>query len=288
MGIITKHGIYQFATFAWALGVAGSIVLILSGNAEPYVSPAQLPIDGPLQMFGTAVVLIIAGVLLINQFEKRSWKRAGRHANLTPSGRSLIGKPDLEGEIDGHTVRARTIKRKTSSSGDEGSNKSTFTVIEAGLASHANDGLILGGAGDSGFESGPLSIDLSTQGTTVADVTFLGNEELGRDVVTARVSDALGESDQIEAVFAGDTDEILLDAIPNPDGGIAGAIASKLQDGVKKRLPGGPGTVSTEQRGVVLDGAELQRQTAAVAAVADSFDRAVESTATESRSVEST
>lgn len=275
MSLVTKRTVYQLSTVGWMLAVGGSMVLILSGNAEPVVSSGQLPIDGPMQLFGVAAGLIIAGVVVIGQFEKRSWKKAGRRANLAPIERSLIGKPTLEGAVDGHTVRAKTVKRKTGNGGEQGSSHSTFTVVEAELDDHASDGLMLGPTDGSGFDSGSVNVNPTTQVATYEDIAFVGDENLAGEVVTTRVANAIENPDRIGMVFAGDTDGLFSDAMPEPDGFIAGAVTNKMEESVQKRLPGGPGDVSSELSGVLLDPDELEDQIRAVAAVADSFERAV-------------
>jgi hypothetical protein len=254
--------------------VIGSVITIRSGNAEPYVSPGELPFDGPVGMFGVAAGLVIAGVLVVNRLQKRSWVRAGRRTNLAPTDGTLVGKPDLEGTVDGRTVRAKTVKRKTGDSGGEqGSSYNTFTVVETDLARPADTGLVLGPAGGSAFDSGAVTVDLSAQMATVGDVAFVGDEDLAREVVTTRVSDALGAAGGVDPVFAGDTDDIVTAAIPEPDGLVAGALADKMQETVENRFPGSPETVSIERPGVVLDPTELEENASAVAAVGDSFDR---------------
>lgn len=272
MPIISKRGLYRFAMVGWATVVSAAVVLVLSGTAEPYVSASAVPINGPLEMFGVTAGLFVAGGIVISQLEKGSWKRAGKQAKLTPGGWGVFGKPPLEGTIDGRPVRARTVKRRTGSSGEGGSSKSTFTVVEAELSATASDGLILS-PGDAAVLSGEsVNVDLGPETTTIGEIGVVGSQPLARDVLTTRVSDALQQPETTEAVYAGNATDLLLDAIPDADGLISGAITGTMASGIEKRLPSDAGTVRTEQKGVILNATELEAQATAVAAVAESFE----------------
>lgn len=277
MALVSKHGLYQFAMIMYATAVAGAVIVIGSGNAEPYVSASRVPVSGPIEFFGLVVALIIPGALVLALLEKRSWKRAGRNADLAPTGMTLVGKPTLEGTVDGRTVRARTVKRKVGGGGGEsgGSNKTTFTVVEADLDGPADDGLVLAGATDSATPAGITDVDLDANATEVRNVVAIGDDSLARAVLTPRVSDALASSAYIDSVYAGDAESVLMDALPDADGGMGGFVLEKLKAGFADRLPGDASTVSTEGKGVVLKGSELEAQIRAVAAVADSLEHAL-------------
>lgn len=96
-----------------------------------------------------------------------------------------------------------------------------------------------------------------------------------------RVSRAgsLANPERIGTILAGDTESLVVNTLPDPDGFIAGAVADKLTEGAQRRLPNGADDVSTELRGILLDPTELERRVNAVAAVAGSFERAVASDA---------
>lgn len=278
MSLVRKHRLYRIAVIAWGVVVLGFVVLTISGNARPFLSPDALPIDGPLQMVGVTVALIVLGALLILQLERREWKAAGKRAGLSPRGRGgIIGKPDLVGTVEGRQVRARTESRAVGGGGDSGSDSSTFTVVETDLAEPTERGLIVtaGSSPTAGMEDVP--VDLANQLVTVGDVTVLGgSESFAQAVVTPRVENALTGTNTIEGVHVGESADVFLEAIEASGGGIAGSMMGLVEGRIRERMPGGPETVGTERKGVILDGADLEARARAVVAVADSFERAIE------------
>lgn len=274
MSLVTKYRIYRLALFGWGTSVFAALVLVLSGNAEPYVSPSDVPITGPLEMFGVAAGLFVAGGLVIGQLEKGSWKRAGKRANLPPAGWELVGKPALEGTVNGRTVRARTVKRRTGSSGEGGSNKTTYTVVEAELSTTAAEGLVLTPGDGTVLSDGSVNVDVGPELTTIGAFGVVGSDALAREVLTTRVRDALQAPETMEAVYAGEATALLLEAIPDAEGTISGLVTGTMASAIEDRVPGDAGTVRTERKGVVLNASELDAQATAVAAVAESFERA--------------
>lgn len=275
MALVSKYRLYQFAMFGWATVAFAAVVLVLSGNAEPYVSASAIPITGPLEMFGVMAGLAVVGWMVISQLEKGSWNRAGKRANLAPAGWGLVGKPALQGTVDGRPVQARTVKRRTGSSGEGGSSKTTYTVVEAELSAPAADGLVLS-PGDGAVLSGrSVNVDLGPETTSVGDIGVVGSDALARDVLTTRVRDALQQPETMETVYAGNAADLLLEAIPDAEGTISGFVTGKMESAIEDRLPGDAGTVRTEQKGVILNATELEAQATAVAAVAESFERAI-------------
>lgn len=106
MSIVSKHGQYQFFLLVWILAIAGATAAIVTGYAEPYLTLTDLPVESVPQLVGVAIGLVIVGALVYTQFEKRIWIRAGKRMGLTPTERSLAGKPTLERTLDGHTVNS--------------------------------------------------------------------------------------------------------------------------------------------------------------------------------------
>lgn len=298
MALIRKSALYRLAAMAWGVVVFGFIILTISGNARPYLSPEALPINGPLQMIGLAVTLIAVGVFVILQLETRSWIKAGKEAGLSPNGLGIakpdltrnsalwsilpvgleiLSKPDLVGTVNGREVRARTVARNVGGDGDSGSNTARFTVVETDLVEPTNRGLIVtaGSPPTAGMEDVPD--DLTNQMEVIGDIAVLGDsEKFAREVVTPRVQDALAGTDTLESVHAGGSADVFLDAIKN-SGGLAGSLVGAIENEFRERIPGGPTTVGTDRRGVVLDGADLKARARAVAAVADGFEKASES-----------
>jgi hypothetical protein len=233
-----------------------------------------LPIRGPLNGIGVIAVLWFLGAGVIFQLEKRSWKRAGKEVGLSPDARGgIIGKPDLTGTVDGRDVRARTVSRNVGGGGESGSNEETFTVVETDLSDPSDQGLIvLGGKSTIGADDVP--VDLAEQATTVGGVAVLGGaDDVARDVLTPRAQDAIQRVDTI-TVHAGETADIYSNTVQEATGSIAGSLMNLMEDKLADRIPGDAGTVSTEKKGVVLNGAELERQAQAVVAVADGFEDA--------------
>lgn len=274
MALIRKHTLYQLTGIAWGVVVFGVVILTISGNARPFLAPDQLPIRGPLNGIGVIAVLWFLGAGVIFQLEKRSWKRAGKEVGLSPDARGgIIGKPDLTGTVDGRDVRARTVSRNVGGGGESGSNEETFTVVETDLSDPSDQGLIvLGGKSTIGADDVP--VDLAEQATTVGGVAVLGGaDDVARDVLTPRAQDAIQRVDTI-TVHAGETADIYSNTVQEATGSIAGSLMNLMEDKLADRIPGDAGTVSTEKKGVVLNGAELERQAQAVVAVADGFEDA--------------
>jgi hypothetical protein len=274
MALIRKHTLYQLAGIAWGVVVFGVVILTISGNARPFLAPDQLPIRGPLNGIGVIAVLWFLGAGVIFQLEKRSWKRAGKEVGLSPDARGgIIGKPDLTGTVDGRDVRARTVSRNVGGGGESGSNEETFTVVETDLSDPSDQGLIvLGGKSTIGADDVP--VDLAEQATTVGGVAVLGGaDDVARDVLTPRAQDAIQRVDTI-TVHAGETADIYSNTVQEATGSIAGSLMNLMEDKLADRIPGDAGTVSPEKKGVVLNGADLERQAQAVVAVADGFEDA--------------
>jgi len=122
-----------------------------------------------------------------------------------------------------------------------------------------------------------LPVDLTDQLTAVGDVAVLGeSESFARAVATPRVQNALTGTNTIESVHVGDSAYVFLEAIEASGGGLAGSMVGLMEGKIKERMPGGPETVGTDRKGVILDGADLEARARAVVAVADSFERATE------------
>lgn len=276
MALIRKHGLYQLATIAWGVLVFAVIILTISGNARPYIAPEQVPIDGPLQMVGVAVVLILAGVALITLLAKRSWKRAGKRAGLGPTGwGGIMGMPDLAGTVEGREVTARTVERQTGGGGESGSNTTTFTVVETTLDAPIERGLVIDPDGEGGPGPDELPVDVSTQVTSVGDVGVLTKSpEFAADALGPRALDALLAPDALESVRAGNAADVFIDTIADA-GGLAGSMVGAMEGKIRDRFPDAD-TVSAERKGVVHDGAELEAYAQAVVAVADGVEDARE------------
>ena len=193
-----------------------------------------------------------------------------------PSGLSS-SKPDLVGTVDGRKVRARSESRAVGGGNESGSDTARFTVVETDLAEPTKRGLIVTAGSPPTAGRGDVPVDLADQLTTVGDVTILGgSEEFARAVVTPRVQSVLTETVPDGEVHVGESANVFLEAVEDSSGGLAGSMMGLMEDKIKERMPGGPESVGTDRRGVILDGADLEARARAVVAVANGFEQASE------------
>lgn len=253
-----------------------------SGDGESVRSPSDLPVNEPLALFGLAAGFLIAEWLVIRQLQHRAWRTAGRQAGLAPEGNGLFGAPDLVGTVDGRSVQARTITQKTGGGGESGSNKTTYTVLEAALRDPVEEGILIAPTGTDesivaaiGGETpagdGSAALETETVGEFQA---VAGSGPAAREVLTATAREALRKPALLDVVQVGDASETVLKAIPDGQGGLSGMVTGVMKSGIEKKYPSDPGTVRTGTRGLLLEGEELDRQVRAVVAVADGTDAA--------------
>jgi len=283
--VANRSGRYALVQFGWVLFVAGSIVVIGSGNAEPYVSASQLP--EPMYVTGgLAVGLVVAGFVFVSYLKNRAWKAAADAAGLeteSTSALSTLGigaKPDVTGTVRGRPVTVRTTSRKTGNSTEGGSSRTTYTVVEADLAERPETGLILtrqpGGADAGTTDDANVSVQ-----TVAVDDEFAAvggaDDDLARAVVSGTGRDDLLALDADTMVLVGNPVQTLTDAVPELSGG--SRIGSMAQKSLSKAFPEDPTTVAIQTKGLLLDPEELERQTRAVVAAADGFEDATAGTA---------
>lgn len=262
------------ALFGWALLVFGITVAVFSGQAAPLLTPDMLPIGGPPALFVLGGGLLVAGVLVIGQLKRRAWRRVGRNAGLTPAGGGLFSNPDLDGAVDGRTVRARTITRQQNSGGEGGSSSVTYTIVEADLSEPATEGLIVNRGGDGDF-AGAQQLSGDIESYTIDGFHAVGtSRDLAEAVLTSRVQTALREPSLVGSVKAGNAADVLLDALPDSDGMLMGKLSDGIESTIRAEFGGDAGTVRIESKGLLLDSAELDRQLSAVVAVAGAFESA--------------
>jgi hypothetical protein len=280
MALIRKHRLYQLAMLLWAVGVAAVLILTISGNARPLLSPEALPLDGPLQFVAVLVGLVLLGVVVILRLETNAWKAAGKQAGLSPRGGGLRGKPDLVGTVDGREVRAYTVKRETGGGdGESGTSTTVFSVVETALAEPTDRGLIVSAA--NGANLGPESVpaDLSDQVRTVGDVAVVGESDaFAQEAITPTAETELAKLESDANVNAGEAADVFIDAIKASDSSLAGSMIGLMESKIKEAMPAGPETVGTERKGVILDGDALEARAKAVVAVADGFENAIAAT----------
>jgi hypothetical protein len=279
--VIRKNTRYNLLVMLWGILVFGATVAVFSGKVAPLVTPSMIPVGGPFSLFVFAGGLLVLGGLVVSQLKKRAWKRAGRRANLTPDGSGFFGNPDLVGTHKGRSVTVRTVKRKTGSSGEGGSNKTTYTIVEADLDEPAADGIVAGlGAEDADTNFGELATQLET--TTVNDFQAVTDApERARDLLDGKTQRALEGPERVDTVLVGDASSVLVDAIPDGEGMLAEKMTDAMKSKIEKEFPGDADTVTVQSKGLLLDASALEEQLDAVATVANEFE-ATGSTAPES------
>lgn len=268
--MIRKHSVYQLAILAWGLVTAAAVILVVSGNARPHVSPDVIPYGGP-GAFGLIAVVWLGGAFVVGRLEASSWKQMGRRVGLAPVGRSLFGKPDLAGTVDGRAVRAYTYSVKKGG-GDEGSSSVTYTVVEAELRAPESNGYVLAhGDAELVDDDVPEEIqrkDLGGAFFLIGDVSA----DDGRRLLTGRVQDALGGSSGPGAVVVGDPTDAVMSAFPDDVGLLGSMVESGLRSKLEDRRSFAAGTAAHDGRGLILDPATLEARIAAVVATADAHE----------------
>lgn len=269
--MISRSTRYDLAKFGWGVLSVGGAIALYSGQAAPAVTPEQLP-GRPFHGLVAGIAVALLGALFVTTRETAAWKAAGRRANLAPDGGGLFGKPDLEGSVHGRPVRVRTTKRKTGSSDEGGTSKTTYTIVEAALNRPAEEGLVVSPASGGRTVSTSASYRIEPEHADVKDDELAavgGPEDVARAVISGRAREPVAAVDDL--VYVGDAAE----ALKNATGDVSDSrIASWIQSKAADRVPGDADAVSVETKGLVLDGDRLREQAEAVAAVAEAFEDA--------------
>lgn len=270
---------YDVAQAVWFLVSAAAVIAAYTGNAEPYVSPSQLPGGGTssagMYMFLAGAALALAGILVISRFKAGAWKGLSEGTDLEPEGG--LGSSDLTGTVRGRPVRARTASRRTSG-GEHSSNTKTVTVVEADLSAPTDQGVMVTRHPEGGAPSEVEFSDTTVRGTAVDDrfaVMGDGDEALVEALVSGRAREAMLAVDDLGALSVGDPTDALLEGLPDmSDSMLGGMFESHVEGRVEGGTDGDRSTVSVETDGTLLDAAELQRRVDAVVAVAEAVEDA--------------
>ncbi len=279
--MLRKSQVYQIALVVWAAVSALAVLLLYTGTAEPVVSPAELPGE-PWVAFPLVAVLWAVGFLAVTVQKRRAWTGAGKAANLTPESGGLLSGPELTGTVRGRRVRVHTVKRSRgdrdgspavsiSKENSKNATGSTYTVVETDLVDPIETGLVVGrGDDETAFGSGRAESQPVGDGIVALGG---GSDALVEALGTRPVRDTLLAPERAGTLTIGDPAHVVLDATPDMSGSmIGGAIEEKIKNRVEEEFPGEATTVASETKGLVLDGAELRRQTEAVTAVADATE----------------
>lgn len=280
-----RYRLYAGAQVAWLLLGIGTAVALYSGMAQAALPSLRLP-DPRWLAAAAAVGVGVAGFLVFGRLRIGTWYAVGRQAGLTPDGlggflsrlsTSAGGLPvttdplpDLAGTVDGRPVRVTTY-HVPGGVDDSGTN---HTVVEASIDEPVADGMILFGGDVDVSSLGVLETFPESMDPATVDDRFLvlGDDsgERAGEVLTQRARDAILDLDV--GMIVGDPTDTLVGELS----GIGDAMPLISSDGIEDRVRSSPGhdasSVAVTQQGLVVDAPKLQRQAAAVAAVADAVD----------------
>lgn len=264
------------------VALSAAVFLAYTGNAEPVVSPAQLP-GGPEHAVVAVVVVVLAGSLLSGYLGAQEWERMGREAGLSAEEALLpISKPDLTGTVGGRPVRVRTY----SEGGGKNSSSKTYTVVEAELDSPVDWAASLSLASEDGGPDFDIDIEpdeglsqLDSMDTINVDDEFMVwgevTEDRAREILSGDVRNAITTlgSD----VWIGDVEEsmraAMFDAVTDASGGMSQTIAKGMLSAAGGSEESPTTDVKHRDRGLLVDGDELERRIDAVTAVAEAVER---------------
>jgi len=274
--MVRKHTLYQLATVVWFVAAAGSLVLVISGQAEPYVTPERIP-GGPMGGFGIMAGVIIAGVVVIGRLETRAWKKMGRKAGLEPErGLNLLGRPAMTGTVRGRPVRVDSYKVSSGGSGESGGSSTTYTLVEAELAEPVERGFFFG---KHGGESSHILDDLPNElrEKRVGDEFYAMGDipaETAAQLHTPRVSDTFRDPNGAGTVVVGDPTDVIMSAVPDSGGGLMGSFTGIVESKLRDKAEFDASMASHGRKGLILSAEKLDKQLAAVVAVAEAYERA--------------
>lgn len=280
-----RYRLYAGAQIAWLpLGI-GTAVALYSGMAEAALPSQRLP-DSRWLAAAAAVASGSRVFLVFGRLRIGTWYAVGRQAGLTPDGpcgflsrlsmsagglpATTHPLPDLAGTVDGRPVRVTTYHVP---GGEDGSGKN-HTVVEASIDEPVADGMILFGGDVDVSNLGVLETVPESMDPAAVDDQFvvLGDDsgERAGEVITQRARDAILDLDV--GVIVGDPTDTLVGELS----GIGDVMPLISSGGIEERVRSSPGhdasSVAVTQRCLVVDAPKLQRQAAAVAAVADAVD----------------
>lgn len=254
------------------VGSVGALFLAYSGTAAPYVAPSQLP--GTMgHAIAAAVGIAVGGLLVSRYLDRRAWKRTGRAAGLSPEGGGLLGRPDLTGTVRGYPVRVHTYSAR----GGHNDTSKTFTVVGTDLDDPVDWRAMVAHSSeeetaDLGEIGGNRWIEVDGEFGVWGPVS----EAFARTLLTDEVRDALTALDG--GVAVGDVDQQVVGAMREsiPDGAdsMAAGIAQGMLEAATDVAGDGPAKrITVEDRGLLLDAAELERRVAAVTALREAVER---------------
>jgi len=282
----------KWALVALILGVG---IVVGSGNAQPYLSPSDIP-GGPRATFAGMIVGVVVVIAVVGFLQERvrddQWEAAGRHAGLQPANGGIrpIGKglatnlPDLTGTVDGVPVTARTERHKVHTSSEGGSNWVRYTLVEAELSGPTDEGAIVGGgSGPIDARRGNVDVEAAVEDDSAAglasaetgDFAVLGSSEAAVQALTAEpVAEALGSLEKLDHVYVGDASRVVASYGETLDEAMEGSFFEFPVDSLVERVPADAETVTIETKDLILNVHEFRRHVLAAVAIANAFEKA--------------
>lgn len=270
------------------LGVAFvGVVVVSSGNAQPYITPTQLPF-GPAILIVPFAMLLAGGAILSENLTNWIAKRAASNAGLEPVADDSGSAPVFADTRRGHPVRVRTV----SDVGD----KFTITMVEAVLSARQPAGVVVQPDGADGTQAVSLGESaVRRDGVAVAS----DDPEFAQQVADGVTPETVSAPDRIGQIYGGDT-QVLANALESRsvlgkheqkveralrrDGSGEGVAEIRdelggLGDIIRDEIDGlgtDAATVVHYTAGPILDSGELDQQIDAVVETARAVDNAVQ------------
>ncbi|QLG49279.1 hypothetical protein [Natrinema halophilum] len=285
-----KGAFLKTAAVVWMILLFGTWIYVDAGYAGSTLSFSEVP-GGSMGAFVGAMIITIAGWRVIGnlqyQHEADQWREVGQQAGLQPTGSG--SPPKLTGTVDGRTVTARFEKHQVSGSEEGGGRLVTFTFADAELAGPADEGLVVGTAGErvrAHNGVGTLDFDdlyetASAAGLVAAeteDLVLVGTSSAVVEAVVDGLSGrALHAIRDLQIVSAGDASGMVAEwaeARNDQMEGVGSSLAEHPVDNLVELVPGDAATVTVETKAAIQDGDELRRFAEGTVAIADAFEDA--------------
>lgn len=275
------------AYFGGLLAAFAGVIIISSGNAHPYIDPAQLPFGPPVLIFLFAALILI-GAMGTGKLTTRLAKRAASQAGLEPAQGDTEGYLPVFTDIRrGHPVQVRTVTNR------DGDSRFTATMVAVILSDRHSAGVVVEPDCAAGIQAVSLGESAAHRdGVAVAS----DSPEFAQQICDRISPQTVSAPERIGQLFAGNTRAVastmdrasVLDtheskiqrALPRDGSGDEinelrdelGALGDIVRDEIDG-LGTDAATVVHYTAGPILDSDELQRQVAAVMDVAEAIER---------------
>jgi hypothetical protein len=285
-----KYRVYSGLRVLSILVGFGGGVFLAAGFSE-VVAPSLVTAGQRVPAGAAVFVAGMVAFVVFGRLRTRRWFAIGRAAGLTPTdgssasgfdlrvgfGRSIFGgpHPNMVGEVNGRPVTVGTYTVKKSSGGEGGSSSKTYTIVDAELSAPTDVAAVLGvGEDASDLDTGEM-LPGGLDAVSVDDrFVAVGNldESQARRLLGGRAKNALLDIEDPSGLIVGDPTDAITSALPDDMGMAASFVVGKLREKLQEHPAFDDTTVSRNNLGVLLDAGEMERQMAAVAAVADAVE----------------